>query len=196
MNNITENTITTKAINEEENTMNESTIIENTSAEEALEMLDEVLAEELDEVLAEQVEEELAAEPTFHALLIDPIHGAKEVDIPKDNTLGALYDLIGCELVDVAVRRVGRKNEYLDFIVDDEGLMVGDPICSATTHTGKPMLVGNIVICSHDDEGGFASIGKGTIARILSHLLTINQLIKEDGELKVVERYRLTDVQY
>ena len=74
------------------------------------------------------------------------------VEIADKDHLGQFYDLIGCECIDIATRKIGGK--YFDVIVDDEGLLVTNPICSAYDSKCRPMLAGNLVILGEANEEG------------------------------------------
>jgi len=79
------------------------------------------------------------------------------VEIADKDHLGQFYDLIGCECIDIVTRKIGGK--YFDVIVDDEGLFVQNPICSAYDSKHNPMLVGNIVILGvANDDGNLTSL--------------------------------------
>lgn len=74
------------------------------------------------------------------------------VEIANKDRLGQFYELIGCECIDIATRKIGGK--YFDVIVDDEGLLVANPICSAYDSRHRPMLAGNLIILGEADEEG------------------------------------------
>ena len=87
------------------------------------------------------------------------------VEIADKDHLGQFYELIGCECIDLVTRRIGGK--YFDVIVDDEGLFVQNPICSAYDSKHNPMLVGNIVILGEaDGEGNETSMSEGDVSLV------------------------------
>ena len=50
---------------------------------------------------------------------------------------------IGCDLIDIAVRKIDGKE--FNIVLDEEGLLKEDPIVSAIDGNGDPMLVGNLM---------------------------------------------------
>lgn len=86
----------------------------------------------------------------------------RAVEIADKDHLGQFYELIGCECVDIATRKIGGK--YFDVIVDDEGLLVSNPICSAYDIGHNPMLAGNLIILGEaDDEGNGTSLSEDDV---------------------------------
>ena len=55
-------------------------------------------------------------------------------------------------------------------IVDDEGLLKDSPKISAVSETGKPMLVGNLLLVSADGGENFASLTPDDISLIEKHI--------------------------
>ena len=83
--------------------------------------------------------------------LIDVENGKHgPVEIKGDNHLDQFYRLIGCRCIDIAVRKVGEK--YYNVVLDDEGLLVADPITSAIDTTRHGMLAGNLVLFGMDEQ--------------------------------------------
>lgn len=75
-------------------------------------------------------------------LLIDVENNkVKVVDV---DGLGDYYKYIGCRCIDIVNRKIGDKR--FEIICDDEGLFVENPKTSAITQSGRPMLVGNLLI--------------------------------------------------
>ena len=77
-------------------------------------------------------------------LFIDVEHN--KVRVVDVNDLGDYYTLIGCRCIDIVNRKIGDKR--FEIICDDEGLFVENPKTSAITQSGRPMLVGNLLIAS------------------------------------------------
>ena len=83
--------------------------------------------------------------------LIDVENGKHgPVEVKDDNHLEQFYRLIGCRCIDIAVRKVGET--YYNVVLDDEGLLVEDPITSAIDHQHHGMLAGNLVIFGMDEQ--------------------------------------------
>ena len=77
-------------------------------------------------------------------LLIDVENNkVKVVDV---DGLGDYYKHIGCRCIDIVNPKIGNKR--FEIICDDEGLFVENPKTSAITQSGRPMLVGNLLIAS------------------------------------------------
>lgn len=96
------------------------------------------------------------------------VDGVIEEKVIK-NDLDTLYEEIGCRFIDVAVRKIGNKD--FDLIVDDEGLLKENPICTCVSlhyRWAKPQLVGNVIICNHNEEGEFTSLTKEEIEMIMN----------------------------
>ena len=79
---------------------------------------------------------------------------AKFVD--TDASLDALYDMCHCRCIDIATVKV--CGIWMDFVVDDEGLLVDGPKASVFDQSGQPMLVGSVVVLSSDEDGDFAGL--------------------------------------
>lgn len=83
--------------------------------------------------------------------LIDVENGKHgPVEVKGDNHLEQFYRLINCRCIDIAVRKVG-KTPY-NIVLDDEGLLVADPIMSAIDREGYGMLAGNLVLFGMDEQ--------------------------------------------
>lgn len=77
-------------------------------------------------------------------LLIDVIND--NIQMVEANDLDDFYKLLNCRCIDIIYRKIGDTNCTL--IVDDEGLLIDNPIISAIDVSGSPCLVGNILIAS------------------------------------------------
>lgn len=75
---------------------------------------------------------------------------------------------------DIATRRIGGK--YFDIFVDDIGLMRDDIIISALTTKNEPMLVGNLVIANHDEQGNTTSLTNDDLDHILGCIATAQDM--------------------
>ena len=72
--------------------------------------------------------------------------------VETDGSLKSIYKMCHCRCIDIACRNVG--GFYLDFFVDDEGLLVENPKATVFDHLGNPMLAGSVVVLASDEEGG------------------------------------------
>ena len=72
--------------------------------------------------------------------------------IDAEHSLDAWYDLIGCRLVEMVERRIGRKRYTV--ICDEEGTFRPDCKISAISNMGEVMFVGSLLIVNGPDEEG------------------------------------------
>ena len=82
-------------------------------------------------------------------------------------------------LIDITRRKVGGK--YFDIIVDDEGLFAEKPTVSAIDSNGDPALVGNLLFCNHDGQGGETSLSETDIA-LLQEFTTVIDVVDKKGK--------------
>lgn len=125
----------------------------------------------------------------MQALSIDIEGTVCLTDLDDSNVLRALYDCIGCSMVDVV-----RLQPDLDMWVDDEGLIVSDPQINkvatiiahslgynAQAYCGKVVFTGGA-----DEEGNTLPISEFRCAQITKWAHRIREMIdehetKEDG---------------
>lgn len=107
---------------------------------------------------------------TITGVLIDVWHETAGIrTIPAE--LDAYYHILNCSTIDIVSRRIGpRGRKYYDIICDDEGLLVSPTKISAVDSIGRPMLVGNLFICSHDAAGNEISLTDIECRRILREI--------------------------
>lgn len=103
-------------------------------------------------------------------------HSAAPISI--ESKLDAYYELLDVSCIDIVSRKIGGK--YYDIICDDEALLKANPICSMIDSDGKPMLFGNLFICSHDGEGNEISLSPDDIPRILRKMQPV--LVVKDNQ--------------
>lgn len=80
-----------------------------------------------------------------------------------ENNLKTFYQVLKCSCIDIVTREFAGVS--LDVILDDEGLLDPDkakrPAIITTDRKGERVLeqlVGNCIICAHDDEGETISL--------------------------------------
>lgn len=95
-------------------------------------------------------------------------HGRVEIS-DEGSHLEQFYRLIGCRCIDIAVRTIGGKP--YNIVLDDEGLLVADPIVSAIDGRGHGMLAGNLIIFGIADDMDLASLTDGDVRNIKSNLM-------------------------
>lgn len=104
---------------------------------------------------------------------------ARVVEIDDSNHLTEYYKHLNCYLIDITRRQVGGR--YFDIIVDDEGLFADNPIVSAIDSQGEPALVGNLLFCNHDGQGGETSLSDQDIA-LLQEFTTVIDVVNKKGK--------------
>lgn len=74
---------------------------------------------------------------------------------------------IGCDLIDIAVRKIDGKE--FNIVLDEEGLLKEDPIVSAIDGNGNPMFVGNLMFFGGEttEDGGLVGLTDAEIDHIL-----------------------------
>ena len=97
----------------------------------------------------------------------DKIHGIHKEAI--DGSLDSLYQALEVDTIDIVVRKIG--NKYYDIVCDDNGLLYDDDkiVVSAISPTNKPMLVGNLFVCHHNEAGELTSLNDGEFSEIVEN---------------------------
>jgi hypothetical protein len=111
-------------------------------------------------------------------LLIDE-KGAKVVDIP--HTLDSLHATIKCHNFDIATRLIG--NKQFDIFVDDEGLLVHNPIINGFCIDADEVLAGNLLVLNSNEEGETLSLSTKDIEHILAFVM-LGKLFYSVREIK------------
>lgn len=96
-------------------------------------------------------------------MLID-VAAEKASVVTIDHDLHAFYDILGCRLVEMPTRWIGKRNgrPYI-IICDEEGLFADAPKVSAIDNMGQVMLVGNLFIVKAGMEGELDSLDEDDI---------------------------------
>lgn len=84
--------------------------------------------------------------------------------------LNDLYKVLKCDTFDVVTRRIGSKT--FDIYLDDNGLLK-ENIPSALSLDHKEVLVGNLFVCHHDQNGDIKSLTEFERDYILEHEMTV-----------------------
>lgn len=111
-------------------------------------------------------------------VLIDE-KGVKVVDIP--HTLDSLHTTLKCHTFDIATRLIG--NKPFDIFLDDEGLLIDNPIINGFCIDAKEVLAGNLLVLKSNEEGETISISTQDIEHILSFVM-LNKLFYSVQEIK------------
>lgn len=118
------------------------------------------------------------------ALLLDT--NKKVISEVNPNGLDDYYSMINCGCIDIVSRRIGKR--YYEFICDDEGLFVDDPLVSAISDMGEVMLVGNLIITGlTDGEGELTDLTDDDISYIKKHIITQGTRKHPEGLLMVCQ---------
>jgi len=111
------------------------------------------------------------------ALFLDTV--GKTTKTVNVNDLEDYYKLIGCRVIDIVSRKIGKK--WYDIIVDDEGLLKEDPIISAIDDYGRVMLVGSLIICGLADmEGELTDLSDNDVKYIKNRIQSMDSRLHED----------------
>ena len=102
------------------------------------------------------------------------------VEVDGDELDDYFYKELDCNIFDVAVRKVG--DVRYDIFCDDMGLLKEDPVVSAIDQNGKPMLVGNLLLANHDDQGRTASLSLEAVENIYRHIAVLRSPEKYSGQ--------------
>ena len=100
-------------------------------------------------------------------LLIDTESNSSKV-IETEGGLENYYKILNCSLIDITERKI--DGQYFDIICDDEGLFKEGNQVSAVSEDGRPQLVGNILICNHDGEGGESGLSDEDLEKVSKRL--------------------------
>jgi len=99
--------------------------------------------------------------------------GKQELKVREiENKLDEYYKIIGndCRCIDIPRRKVGGK--YFDIIVDDEGLLKSNPVCTGVgAKSLECMLFGTPIFTNSDDEGNTLSLSDEDISLIQSEVI-------------------------
>ena len=115
------------------------------------------------------------------AYLLD-VHNnrARTVEVGDDDRLEEYYKLLNCSLIDITSRQI--EGKYFDIIADDEGLYNEPVIVSALDSNGEPALVGSLLFCNYDGEGGETSLTDEDIALLRKHTAVAVRSERETGK--------------
>lgn len=100
--------------------------------------------------------------------------------IETEGGLKEWYRLLRCDSIDIASRKIGGR--YYDLIIDDEGLQKSRVKITALDKEQQPVLVGNLIICNYDGDGGETSLTDEDIENITSQLLILTEANAEQPE--------------
>lgn len=104
--------------------------------------------------------------------LIDVENDRSEVvEIADHDHLGQFYRLIGCDCIDIAVRKVGCKP--YNIVLDDEGLLVADPKFSAIDSGMHAMLAGNIILFGIGEDYDLTDIDEKDVENITGNMYKV-----------------------
>ena len=92
--------------------------------------------------------------------------GAKVIDI--EPSLDALHQAVNCRTFDIASRFIG--NQHFDIYVDDEGLLIDNPIFNGVAIDCDELLAGNLLILKSDENGETLGLTMQEINHILTYV--------------------------
>lgn len=92
--------------------------------------------------------------PKIRGVLLDTVKDKVEV-VEFEPTLENYYRMLHCDMIEIAVRKIGVRNgKVFDIVCDEEGLFKPDNKISAINDLGKVMLVGSLLVVGLADEEG------------------------------------------
>ena len=130
--------------------------------------------------MSEPTQEQIDKEKTRQKLgiLIDVEKGTVEPVLFQSN-LKFYYKLLRVELIDI--REFELEGQFFDAICDDEGLLKDKPVPSVFDKDGKPVLVGNILICRNNPETGIeVELSNDDAKLIMRHVVGVES--PDDGK--------------
>lgn len=106
--------------------------------------------------------------------------------IVEANNLQDYYDLIGCNLIEIVNRKIGRKR--FEIVCDEEGTFVSEPKISAIDNWGAPMFVGSLLICGQtDEEGELTDLSTNDIDYIQKRIIEMRTHNHPEGYLMLTQ---------
>lgn len=126
---------------------------------------------------------------TIRGVLIDTIANDCRVEEisydPKDkNYLNAYYNVLKCDCFDIARRMIGEH--YYDIYCDDEGLLKRGLKPSTLTFDRDriiEVLMGNVFVCSHNEDGDTISLTDAEIIEVLSYVQKVRLTRIEESRI-------------
>lgn len=106
--------------------------------------------------------------------------------VVEANNLQDYYDLIGCNLIEIVNRKIGRKR--FEIVCDEEGTFVSEPKISAIDNWGAPMFVGSLLICGQtDEEGELTDLSTNDIDYIQKRIIEMRTHNHPEGYLMLTQ---------
>lgn len=117
-------------------------------------------------------------------ILLNVYENSADVIEIADN-LQAFYKRLGCRLIDIVQRKIGRR--WFDVMCDDEGLFVEEPKISAIDNLGNMMFVGNLMFFRHDKEGNLKGLSEEDLNYILDRIQVMGTQKYPEGYLMLTQ---------
>ena len=93
----------------------------------------------------------------------------RAVNVSTD-TLDEIYSILGCSCFDIVTRKFGKH--YYDIFCDDEGwLHEGPKVITAFSDDFTEVLVGNIMVARHDDDGNTIALTDEQCEEVLQYVV-------------------------
>lgn len=89
--------------------------------------------------------------------------------IDIEDTLEAMYEAIGCDIIEGYTRKIGGR--WFDVVCDGDGCFRENPKISAISDMGEPMFVGNLLFFNNDGKGNWTGLSDEDIRHIGKKIL-------------------------
>jgi len=109
------------------------------------------------------------------------VYGDSTGVIEIEDKLEDFYREIKTDVIDIVVRYI--DGQEFDIVCDDEGLLKDKPRVSAMDGGFKPMLVGNLLIAHHDDEGNLTGISEEDSSLLMFHTMRVVMKDKSENDV-------------
>lgn len=127
-------------------------------------------------------------------ILIDVLNNECRIEEISYNTndknyLNAYYNVLKCDCFDIARRKIGEH--YYDIYCDDEGLLKSGLKPSTLTFDGDriiEVLMGNVFVCSHNEDGDTISLTDAEIIEVLSYVQKVRLTRIEESRIVLLAR--------
>ena len=126
--------------------------------------------------------------PKIRGVLLDTVKDKVEV-VEFEPTLENYYRMLHCDMIEIAVRKIGVRNgKVFDIVCDEEGLFKQDNKISAINDLGKVMLVGSLLIVGlADEEGDETSLSEADALYVQRFIQKMHTTMHPEGYMMLTQ---------